>query len=244
MKPRTIRSRASSTSAHANIQKDGTYSVVPRMWGGLTTPNELRAIADAAEKYNVPTVKVTGGQRIDLLGVKKEDLPKMWADLNAAGMVSGHAYGKSIRTVKTCVGMPSTAASARSCHVDGRQAGKDAVRHVRPAQGQARRFRLPAQLCRGRHQGRRHHRRRFRLRDLYRRQRRHQDRSRAVLCKVNSDEEVMEYSGAFLQLYRLEGWYLERTCHYLERVGMDYIKGKILEDEEGRKALYAACSTN
>ena len=67
--------------AHANIQKDGTFSVVPRMWGGVTTPAELRAIADAAEKYDIPMVKVTGGQRIDLLGVKKEDLPAMWADL-------------------------------------------------------------------------------------------------------------------------------------------------------------------
>lgn len=89
---------------HANIQKDGTYSVLPRMWGGMTTPDELRAIADAADKYNVPAVKVTGGQRIDLLGVKKEDLPHMWADLNRAGMVSGHAYSKGLRTVKTCVG--------------------------------------------------------------------------------------------------------------------------------------------
>ncbi len=86
---------------HANIQKDGTYSVVPRMWGGVTTPGELRAIADAADKYNVPMVKVTGGQRIDLLGVRKEDLPHMWADLNAAGLVSGHAYSKGLRTVKT-----------------------------------------------------------------------------------------------------------------------------------------------
>ncbi|HNL21518.1 MAG TPA: nitrite reductase large subunit NirB, partial [Rhodocyclaceae bacterium] len=97
-------SRFINERVHANIQKDGTFSVVPRMWGGLTTPAELRAIADAAEKYNVPTVKVTGGQRIDLLGVKKEDLPKMWADLNSAGLVSGHAYGKALRTVKTCVG--------------------------------------------------------------------------------------------------------------------------------------------
>ena len=89
---------------HANIQKDGTYSVVPRMWGGVTTPNELRAIADVADKFKIPTVKVTGGQRIDLLGVKKEDLPAVWADLNDAGMVSGHAYAKGLRTVKTCVG--------------------------------------------------------------------------------------------------------------------------------------------
>ncbi|MGL4321059.1 MAG: nitrite reductase large subunit NirB, partial [Paracoccaceae bacterium] len=89
---------------HANIQKDGTYSVVPRMWGGVTTAAELRAIADAADRYAVPMIKVTGGQRIDLLGVKKEDLPGIWSDFNAAGMVSGHAYAKGLRTVKTCVG--------------------------------------------------------------------------------------------------------------------------------------------
>ena len=73
-------SRFINERAHANIQKDGTYSVVPRMWGGVDQrPSELRAIADVADKYKVPTVKVTGGQRIDLLGVKKEDLPKVWA---------------------------------------------------------------------------------------------------------------------------------------------------------------------
>jgi nitrite reductase (NADH) large subunit len=98
-------SRFINERKHANIQKDGTFSVVPRMWGGVTTPSELRAIADAAEKYDVPTVKVTGGQRIDLLGVKGEDLPAIWSDLNAAGMVSGYAYSKGLRTVKTCVGI-------------------------------------------------------------------------------------------------------------------------------------------
>ncbi len=97
-------SRFINERKHANIQKDGTFSVVPRMWGGITNPTELRAIADAAEKYDVPTVKVTGGQRIDLLGVKGEDLPAIWADLNRAGLVSGHAYSKGLRTVKTCVG--------------------------------------------------------------------------------------------------------------------------------------------
>ncbi len=97
-------SRFINERKHANIQKDGTFSVVPRIWGGITTPDELRAIADAADKYSVPTVKVTGGQRIDLLGVRGEDLPDIWADLNAAGMVSGHAYSKGLRTVKTCVG--------------------------------------------------------------------------------------------------------------------------------------------
>ena len=71
------------------------------MKGGVTTPAQLRKIADVAEKYEVPMVKITGGQRIDLLGVRKEDLPAMWDDL---GMPSGYAYGKSMRTVKTCVG--------------------------------------------------------------------------------------------------------------------------------------------
>jgi len=97
-------SRFINERVHANIQKDGTYSVVPRMFGGITTPDELRAIADVADKYEIPTVKVTGGQRIDLLGVKKEDLIPVWADLNAAGMISGAAYAKGLRTVKTCVG--------------------------------------------------------------------------------------------------------------------------------------------
>ncbi|HVT69723.1 MAG TPA: (2Fe-2S)-binding protein, partial [Trebonia sp.] len=86
---------------HANIQKDGTFSVVPRMHGGVTTPAELRRIADVAEKYEIPLVKVTGGQRLDLLGVRKQDLPRVWEEL---GMPSGHAYGKAVRTVKSCVG--------------------------------------------------------------------------------------------------------------------------------------------
>src|SRR5258708_34461529 len=86
---------------HANIQKDGTYSVVPRMWGGVTSAKELRAIADVVDKYGIPTVKVTGGQRIDLLGGKKGDLPAGGKDLH---MPSGHANAKAPRTVKTCVG--------------------------------------------------------------------------------------------------------------------------------------------
>ena len=97
-------SRFVNERVHANIQKDRSFTVVPRIWGGVTTPAELRAIADAAEKYAVPMVKITGGQRIDLVGVRKEQLPHIWADLNAAGMVSGHAYGKALRTVKTCIG--------------------------------------------------------------------------------------------------------------------------------------------
>jgi len=94
-------SRFINERVHANIQKDGTYSVIPRMYGGVTTPKQLKRIADVAEKFNVPMVKVTGGQRIDLLGIQKEQLPDVWSALD---MPSGYAYGKSIRTVKTCVG--------------------------------------------------------------------------------------------------------------------------------------------
>ncbi|MBA3327934.1 MAG: NAD(P)/FAD-dependent oxidoreductase, partial [Solirubrobacterales bacterium] len=86
---------------HANIQRDGTFSVVPRMYGGVVSPDELRRIADVADRYEVPLVKVTGGQRLDLLGVRKQDLPAIWRDLD---MPSGHAYAKAVRTVKTCVG--------------------------------------------------------------------------------------------------------------------------------------------
>ena len=102
------RSRFINERVHANIQKDGTYSVVPRMWGGVTTPSELRAIADAARWDSTfpPVPKVTGGQRIDFVGVKKEDLapPSRAQVLSQAGLVSGHAYAKGLRTVKTCVG--------------------------------------------------------------------------------------------------------------------------------------------
>ena len=86
---------------HANIPRDGTFSVVPQMKGGVTSSEQLRRIAEVADKYQVPMIKLTGGQRIDLLGLRKEDLPRVWADLC---MPSGYAYGKSFRTVKTCVG--------------------------------------------------------------------------------------------------------------------------------------------
>ena len=233
------RSRLVNERMHANIQRDGTYSVVPRLWGGLTTPAELRAIADAAEKYQVPTVKVTGGQRIDLLGVKKADLPKMWADLNAAGLVSGHAYGKSIRTVKTCVGMEhcrfgtqramdmgiklekmlfdmyaphKVKLAVSGCPRNCSEAGIKDVGVIGVDSGY--------ELYVGGNGG-------------------IKTEVAQFFVKVKNDEEVMVYSAAFLQLYREEGFYLERTCHYVERVGLDHIKSKVVEDEENRQALYA-----
>ena len=231
-------SRFINERAHANIQKDGTYSVVPRMWGGLTTPNELRAIADAAEKYKVPTVKVTGGQRIDLLGVKKEDLPAMWADFAAAGMCSGHAYGKSLRTVKTCVGSEhcrfgtqrsmdlgvklekmlfgmwsphKVKLAVSGCPRNCAESGIKDIGVIGVDSGY--------ELYIGGNGG-------------------IKTEVAQFLCKVQDDDEVMEYGGAFIQLYREEGFYLERTCHYLERVGMEHIKQHVLEDAGKRKALY------
>ncbi|MFS0757056.1 nitrite reductase large subunit NirB [Noviherbaspirillum sp. 1P10PC] len=86
-----------------NIQKDGTYSVVPRMPGGEVTPDGLIAVGQVAKKYGLYT-KITGGQRVDMFGARLEQLPAIWEELIAAGFESGHAYGKSLRTVKSCVG--------------------------------------------------------------------------------------------------------------------------------------------
>ncbi|MCF8151200.1 MAG: nitrite reductase large subunit NirB [Burkholderiaceae bacterium] len=231
-------SRFVNERAHANIQKDGSFSVVPRMWGGLTTPAELRVIADIAEKYEVPTVKMTGGARIDLLGIKKEDLPRVWADLGAAGMVSGHAYGKSIRTVKTCVG-------AEHCRFGTQRSMDMGVKLERMlfGMGAPHKVKLAVSGCPrncaeagikdigviGVDSGY----------ELYVAGNGGIKTEVAqFMCKVKSDEEVMEYSGAFLQLYREEGFYLERTCHYVARVGLDHVKAAVVDDPAKRKDLF------
>ena len=231
-------SRFVNERAHANIQRDGTYSVVPRMWGGLTTPTELRAIADVAEKYHVPTVKMTGGARVDLLGIKKEDLPKIWADLGAVGMVSGHAYGKSIRTVKTCVG-------AEHCRFGTQRSMDMGVKLEKMLFGMwsPHKVKLAVSGCPrncaeagikdigiiGVDSGY----------ELYVAGNGGIKTEVAeFLCKVKNDAEVMEYSGAFLQLYREQGYYLERTCHYVARVGLDHVKATVVNDAPGRQALY------
>ena len=229
-------SRAINERSHANIQKDGTYSVIPRMWGGETTSSELRRIADVVDKYQIPTVKVTGGQRIDLLGVKKEDLVNVWKDI---GMPSGHAYAKALRTVKTCVGSEW----CRMGTQDSTQMGKDMERAM---------WRMYAP-----------HKVKFAVSGCPRNCAESGIQDVGIigvdsgwemyiggnggiktevahfLVKLKTSEEVLEYTGAFCELYRQEGWYLERTVHYVNRVGLTYIKEKILDDEAGRKALWA-----
>jgi len=228
-------SRFINERAHANIQKDGTYSVIPRMWGGNTTPSELRRIATVAEKYNIPTLHVTGGQRIDLLGVKKEDLPKVWADLD---MPSGHAYGKALRTVKTCVGSEWCRFGTQNSTQMGIDLEKAFFKMWAPHKVKLAVSGCPRNCAE------------VAIKDVgiigvdsgweiyVAGNGGIKTEVAQFLIKVKTSDEVLEYSGAFLQLYREEARYLDRTVHYVERVGLDYVKKKILDDAEGRRALY------
>ncbi|WP_020409363.1 nitrite reductase large subunit NirB [Hahella ganghwensis] len=233
------RSRFINERVHANIQKDNTYSVIPRMWGGVTTPDELRAIADAADKYHVPCVKVTGGQRIDLLGVKKEDLPDIWKDLNDAGMVSGHAYGKALRTVKTCVGSEFCRFGTQDSTGMGIKLEKMTWGSWTPAKVKMAVSGCPRNCAEAT------------IKDfgvvavdsgweLYVAGNGGiKVRACDYLCKVSTEEEVMEYAGAFMQMYREQGRHNERTAPWVERVGLSYIKSEIVENPEQRKAFHA-----
>jgi nitrite reductase (NADH) large subunit len=231
-------SRFINERAHANIQRDGTFSVVPRMWAGLTTPAELRTIADVAEKYEIPTVKMTGGARIDLLGIKKGDLPKVWEDLGQAGLVSGHAYGKSIRTVKTCVGAEhcrfgTQLSMSMGVKLEKMLFGMWAPHKVKLAVSGCPRNCAEAGIkdvgVIGVDSGY----------EIYVAGNGGIKTEVAeFLCKVKTDDEVQEYSGAFLQIYREEAYYLERTCHYVARVGLDYVKSIVVDNAERRAELY------
>jgi nitrite reductase (NADH) large subunit len=232
-------SRFVNERMHANIQKDGTYSVVPRMWGGVTNPTELRAIADVSEKYKARLIKVTGGQRLDIFGIKKEDLPAVWADLNAAGMVSGHAYAKALRTVKTCVGSEWCRFGTQDSTGLGIKTEKMTWGSFMPhkfkiavsgcprncAEATIKDFGIICvesgyELSVGGNGG-------IHLRGT------------DALCKVETEQEALDYCAAFIQLYREEARYLDRTAPWVERVGMDYIKARIVEDDAGREALRA-----
>lgn len=227
-------SRFVNERLHANIQKDGTFSVIPRMYGGVTSPEELRKIADIAEKYEVKMVKVTGGQRLDLLGVKKEDLPSIWADL---GLPSGYGYAKALRTVKTCVG-------SRFCRFgtqDSIGMGIDLERRFERLWMPAK-FKMAVNGCPrncaesgikdlgiigndggwevlvGGNGGTKQ-----RLGDS--------------LCKVKTDEELLLICSGFIQYYRETANYGERTSEWVERIGLDTIRKAVVEDKDNCKAL-------
>ena len=231
-------SRFVNERVHGNIQKDGSFSVIPRIWGGRTTPDELRAIADAAERFDAGEVHITGGQRINLLGIEKEKLPGIWAFLSERGLVSGHAYGKALRTVKTCVG----STWCRFGTQDSTRLGIDLER-LTWGSWMPHKFKMAVSGCPrncaeatikdfgvvaidsgwelhiGGNGGVR-------------------VRATDMLCRVTTTGEVEEYAAAFIQMYREEARYLERTAPWVERVGLSYIKERILDDDLGRKALH------
>jgi len=216
---------------HANIQKDGSFSVIPQMPGGVTSPAQLRRIADVAEKYHVPLVKLTGGQRIDLVGVKKEDLPRMWQDLD---MPSGYAYAKRYRTCKSCIGTEfcrfgvgdstslaikiekylqgvdapgklklATAGCPRNC-------SEAMVKDVGAVAVEGGKWEIYVGGAAGAHV-----------------------RQGDILCVVDSHEDVIKYTARFIQYYRENAKYLERTYAFVPRIGIERLKQVIVEDSEG-----------
>jgi nitrite reductase (NADH) large subunit len=216
---------------HANIQKDKTFSVIPRIYGGVTSASQLRRIADVAEKYNVPMVKITGGQRIDLLGITKEDLPNVWRDLD---MPSGHAYSKAFRTCKTCVGTEFCRygvgdSTTLGIQIEKRFQGLEAPHKMKLAATGCPRNCAEAttkdlgvvaieggkwEIYIGGAAGSR-------------------VRKGDVLCVVDTHEEVLHYMGRFMQYYREHGKYLERTYDFVERLGIEKLKRLLIADEEG-----------
>ncbi|MDQ0861657.1 nitrite reductase large subunit NirB [Bacillus sp. V2I10] len=226
-------SRFVNERMHANIQKDGTYSVVPRMYGGVTNAKDLRRIADVVEKYEIPLVKVTGGQRLDLFGVKKEDLPNVWKELD---MPSGYAYGKSLRTVKTCVGeqfcrFGTQDSMSLGIALEKKFEGLQTPHKVKMAVSACPRSCAESgfkdigfigieggwELYVGGNGGT-------------------HVRGGDLLIKVKTEEEVMEITGAYLQYYRETANYLERTSAWIERVGLTHVQS-VLEDKETCKKL-------
>jgi nitrite reductase (NADH) large subunit len=219
---------------HGNIQKDGTFSVVPEMPGGVCTPAELKRIADAAVKYNVPLVKVTGGQRIDLVGVKKDDLPGIWTDI---GMPAGYAWGKSYRTCKACIGTDYCRfgigdSMGLALKIERRFRGIDSPGKMKLATAGCPRNCSEALIkdvgavaigdgkweiyiggAGGSH---------VRKGDL--------------LCIVDSEDDVLLYSGRFMQFYRANAKYKERTYTFVERLGIERIRAVVVEDSEGLAA--------
>ena len=216
---------------HANIQKDGTFSVVPRIYGGVTSAEDMLRIANGAVKYNVKMVKFTGGQRIDLLGVKKEDLPGIWKDI---GIPSGHAYTKAFRTCKSCVGTDFCRfglgdSISLSQKIEIRYQGMECPHKVKMAVTGCPRNCAEAyvkdvgvvaiegdrwELYIGGAAG-----------SII--------RKGDLMCTVDDEVAVIKYVDRFLQYYREHAKYLERTYGFVERIGVDVLKGILIEDSLG-----------
>jgi nitrite reductase (NADH) large subunit len=220
---------------HANIQRDGTFSVVPRMRGGVTTPAELRRIAEVAEKFNIRMVKVTGSQRIDLLGVAKQDLPKIWAEL---GMPSGQAYTKGVRMVKTCVGTEFCRFGTQDSIRTGIELEKRLENLFTPHKTKMAVVGCPRncaeatvkdiglvgqegnwQVVVGGAAGK-------------------SVRKADVLITVGSTEEALEAAELFFQYYRENAHYLERTYDFVERFGIERVRREtVYAPENSRSAM-------
>jgi nitrite reductase (NADH) large subunit len=216
---------------HGNIQKDGTFSVVPEMPGGVCSPAELMRIAEVAVKYAVPLVKLTGGQRIDLVGVRKDDLPGMWQDLD---MPAGWAWGKSYRTCKSCIGTEFCRfglgdSMGLALKIERRFRGIDSPAKLKLATAGCPRNCSEAMVkdigavaigdgkweiyiggAAGAH-----------------------IRKGDVMGVVGSEDEVMLYTGRFMQYYRENAKYKERTYTFVERIGLDRIRAIVMEDADG-----------
>lgn len=216
---------------HANIQRNGTFSVVPRIYGGVTSPQQLRRIADVAEKHQVPMLKITGGQRIDLLGISKEKLSEVWQDL---GMPSGHAYAKTFRTCKTCVGSEFCRyglgdSTGLGIKIEQRFQGIEAPHKMKLATSGCPRNCAEATI-----------------KDLGAiaieggRWEIHVGgaggstvRKSEILCIVDTHNEVLLYMGRFMQYYRENAKYLERAYGLVERLGIERLRSLLVEDVEG-----------
>ena len=227
-------SRVVNERMHANIQKDGTFSVIPRMRGGQTTPQQLIKLAQVAERYNVPLVKVTGSQRIGLYGVTKQDLPKIWEELD---MVAAQAYGKVFRSVKTCVGQSFCRFGTQKTmelgikieenfeYIDTPHKFKVGVSGCPRScvESAVKDFGIIGvengfQILIGGNGGT----------ELVEAQH---------LVTVETEKEVIELCGAMLQYYRETGIYGERTAPWVERIGFENVKAVLL-DAEKRQTLW------
>lgn len=216
---------------HANIQKDGTFSVVPRIYAGVTTPDELMRIAQAAVKYQVKTVKITGGQRIDLLGIQKSDLPAIWKEL---GMPSGHAYTKAVRTCKSCVGTDFCRYGLGDSiqlaqRIEQRFQGIESPHKVKLATAGCPRNCSEAyvkdigavavgedkwEIYIGGAAG-------------------GTVRKGDLLYTARGHEETVKVVGRFMQYYREHAKYLERTYGFVERIGIEVLKSILVQDSLG-----------